>query len=86
MTVTTITYARLVNVGQYENFRIEMTADLAPGEDAGQAAAALRDQVHAAIREELIRRDAWKGSWPDLFPEDDPARKAASLAGVPDGE
>ena len=71
--ITTITYRRLVNSGSYENFAIEMTAQIAPDEAALPACAALRAQVHASVREELERRGLGNWAAPDLFgPTGDP--------------
>ncbi len=71
MTVTTITYRRLCNTGDYENFAIEMTAAVGPDEQPADAAAALRDAGACGHPREIERRpNAWRNGWPDLFPRE----------------
>lgn len=73
MTITSITYRRLINTGNYENLTFEMSATVAPEEDIAVAAMELRATVHAAIRDALERRPGlYRGDWPDLFPRDEP--------------
>jgi DnaJ-domain-containing protein 1 len=45
MKITTITAARLLNLGDYNNTRIEVSADLEEGEDPGEALRRLRRAI-----------------------------------------
>ena len=56
MTITTLTISRLITTAQYENLRIELTAEIAEGDIAGEIAAALQDEIRAIARAERERR------------------------------
>ena len=49
MRITTITYARLRNLGRYENERLEATAEVAEGETAEEVARYLRAWVEQQL-------------------------------------
>jgi hypothetical protein len=56
MKIKTITAARLINTGNYENTRFEATAELAEGEDLAAASRDLQLALVAQIRAERDRR------------------------------
>lgn len=49
MKITTISYNRTVNLGNFESKRQEATAEIEDGEDPAKAAEALRKWVHAEL-------------------------------------
>jgi len=60
MMLTTITVARLVNTGNYENFRLEATGELEDGEDLAAAFTWLQDRLDEACDERLARLHPWE--------------------------
>lgn len=60
MKITTITVARLINTGNFENTRFEATAELADGDSLWQASATLCIALEEMAAGEYSRR------YPDL--------------------
>jgi hypothetical protein len=52
MNIKTITYQRVINLGNYESKRLEMTADISEGEDSEYEASVLMEMVERKVREE----------------------------------
>jgi hypothetical protein len=57
MRITTITIARLVNTGNYENTRVELTAELGEADSLFDAAQVLSVSIAHLLRVERKRRD-----------------------------
>lgn len=49
MEVKTISYKRVLNLGNYNNEHLEMMAELSPGDDPEQCTAELKAKVEAAL-------------------------------------
>lgn len=73
MIVTTISYKRLINLGNYENVAVEMTAQITGEDPVPPAFEELREEVHAACRTLLADHVDHTWRWPDLFPPNKPA-------------
>lgn len=58
MQVTTISYGKTFNLGQYQSERIDLTATLAEGDDAIEAALRLKAHVLRLGGDERGARDA----------------------------
>jgi len=56
MIIKTITAARLINTGNYENTKFEATAEIEGGESATAAMASLQVALVAMIQQERDRR------------------------------
>jgi len=56
MIIKTITAARLINTGNYENTKFEATAEIEGGESAIDAMASLQIALVAMIKAEQLRR------------------------------
>ena len=56
MRIKTISYQRVINLGSYENKRLEMTAELSEVDDALVIASKLMEFVEAKIREDSHRK------------------------------
>jgi len=78
--VTTITVARLVNTGNYENTRIELTCELAEGDGLEIAGFWLQQRIAAMIRAERARRypDIAERRWHHWLEEDEPEALASA--------
>lgn len=59
--ITSVTFGRTINVGNFENVRIEYRADVKPGQDAGEVMKALKRIANAEeerVRDEYAFRDS----------------------------
>lgn len=72
MRVQTITVARLINTGNFENFRVELAAVLDDGDDLYQAGAALAVAIVEIGRAALVRLfpDEKERAWHHWFDEE----------------
>jgi hypothetical protein len=52
MKIKTITYQRVLNLGNYESKRLEMTAEIPEGDDVESATSSLMELVERKIRED----------------------------------
>ncbi|HEV2461060.1 MAG TPA: hypothetical protein VGS80_22135 [Ktedonobacterales bacterium] len=62
MIVQRVSFRRLINLGNYENFAIEMEALCGESEDPLQAMRRLAEQVSYALRQTLEDHDHWRVS------------------------
>ncbi len=56
MKVKTITYQRVLNLGNYENRKLELSAELDDGEDVNQAVSDLKEITESHIQKELLTK------------------------------
>ncbi|WP_414546087.1 hypothetical protein [Nostoc sp. CCY0012] len=56
MTIKTITYQRVLNLGNYESKRLEMTAEISEGDDPEAAASHLIETVERKVREDVTQK------------------------------
>lgn len=69
MKITTVTYAQLLNTGNFENIRIEWTAELAYGDDPEAVTRLLGQRVRAALKEQAKAADQGGAGW--VYQDDD---------------
>ncbi len=60
MTVTTITYRRLVSIGNYENISLEMSADLDSADQRFESLDMLARTLHTGLARILGPDDEWR--------------------------
>ena len=70
MRVATITYARLISTGNYENIRVDASVELGPGEDSAVAWAIVHDTVHQALAAQLAEQLGTWLEWPRALGDD----------------
>lgn len=82
MVIRTITAARLVNTGNYENTRFEAMGELREGEDPDKCMAALQELLADMARAERIRRypELTERRWHRWLEEDGERDHAEDLA------
>ncbi len=56
MKYKTITYQRVLNLGNYENKKLELSAELDDGEDVHEAFSELQETTESQIRSELLTK------------------------------
>lgn len=71
MPVTRVVYAQLVNLGNYENVRLEVEVTPEPG----QAVAEAFDQARGFVRQQVQQMESDRDRYfrPDLYPDESPA-------------
>lgn len=57
MRITSVSYSRLVGLGNYENERVGITAEVAPDENADDVLASLRRWVNARVTDHESNRE-----------------------------
>lgn len=56
MEIKTITYQRVLNLGNYESKRLEMTAEMSPGDDLDFETGVLMEMVERKLREDASQK------------------------------